>query len=123
MKQLTDADIAQMAGNDFVPDCDATRRRVRSELKLSTRIPPITKNIPEHVILDLHHNTEEQAWNKIMNLAISGTRRATIITGASGILHQKFPQWANESILSPYIISYVPINNGCFDVKFKRNKH
>ena len=45
MKQLTDADIAQMAGNDFVPDCDATRRRVHSELKLSTRIPPITKNI------------------------------------------------------------------------------
>ena len=58
-----------------------------------------------------------------MNLAVSGTRRATIITGASGILHQKFPQWANESILSPYIISYVPINNGSFDVKFKRNKH
>ena len=122
MKHLTDSDIAKMADIKFTPDDDKTRRRVRAELKLSQRIPIEPKPIPEHAILDLHHKTEEEAWNAIMNLAISGATSATIITGASGILHQKFPQWAGNSILTPHIISYTPINNGSFSVKFRRNR-
>ena len=42
MKQLTDDDIAKMAGTAFVPDDTATRRRVRSELQPWTR--PGTKS-------------------------------------------------------------------------------
>lgn len=120
MKQLSERDIAEMIGDEFSPDDTATRKRVRSELQLSRRIPHNTPGIPNHTTLDLHQYTEEQAWDAIMALATSGTRTANIITGASGILHQKFPQWATNSILAPYIISFSPINNGSFAVKFKK---
>lgn len=120
MKQLSDNDIEQMKDKDFHPDDYAIRRCVRAELKLSQRIPDAPAPVPERFILDLHHKTEDQAWDEIMRLATSGVRRATIITGASGILHQKFSQWATESILAPYIISSTPINNGSFDVRFRR---
>ncbi|MBQ5699844.1 MAG: Smr/MutS family protein [Alphaproteobacteria bacterium] len=119
MKQLTDYDIEQMIGTEHTPNDTKTRRAVRSELHLSTRIPPITRT-PIHATLDLHQFTEEQAWTAIMQLAKSGTRTATIITGASGILKIKFQQWARDSILSPHIISFTPINNGSFAVKFKK---
>ena len=121
MKQLTDDDIAKMAGTTFVPDDTATRRRVRSELQLSRRIPAPVGAAPAHV--DLHQHTVDQAWDEIMVVATSGARRATIITGASGVLRKLFPQWVSESILSPYILSATPINNGSFDVKFKRIKN
>ena len=120
MKQLTDLDIEQMIGAEHVPDDIATRRAVRSELHLSTRIPHKCQTPPPHATLDLHQLTEEQAWSAIMDLATSGTRTATIITGASGILKIKFQQWARDSLLSPYIISFTPINNGSFAVKFKK---
>jgi hypothetical protein len=68
----------------------------------------------------LHQLTEEQAWERIMSVATSGARSATIITGASGILKIKFQQWAQDSLLSPYIISWKPVNNGSFEVKFKK---
>ena len=113
MRQLTDIDIEQMIGTEHTPDDVATRRAVRAELHISRRIPH-TKHIPEHATLDLHQLTEEQAWTAIMDLATSGTRSANIITGASGILKIKFQQWARDSILSPYIISFTPINNGSF---------
>lgn len=119
MKQLTDQDIAKMIGTEFTPDDKQTRNRVRSELRLSTRIP-IERPTPSHTTLDLHQLTEEQAWSAIMNVAQSGTRTATIITGASGILRIKFIQWARDSLLTPYLISYTPINNGSFSVKFKK---
>lgn len=120
MKQLTDLDIEQMIGVEHTPDDVATRRAVRSELHLSTRIPHTRQTPPLHATLDLHQLTEEQAWNAIMDLARSGTRTANIITGASGILKIKFQQWARDSLLSPYIVSYTPINNGSFAVKFKK---
>lgn len=120
MKQLTDLDIEQMIGVEHTPDDVATRRAVRSELHLSTRIPHTRQTPPMHATLDLHQLTEEQAWNAIMNLATSGTRTANIITGASGILKIKFQQWARDSLLSPHIVSYTPINNGSFAVKFKK---
>ena len=119
MRQLTDIDIEQMIGTEHTPDDVATRRAVRAELHMSRRIPH-TKHISEHATLDLHQLTEEQAWTAIMDLATSGTRSANIITGASGILKIKFQQWARDSILSPYIISFTPINNGSFFVKFKK---
>ena len=119
MRQLTDIDIEQMIGTEHTPDDVATRRAVRAELHISRRIPH-TKHIPEHATLDLHQLTEEQAWTAIMDLATSGTRSANISTGASGILKIKFQQWARDSILSPYIISFTPIKNGSFFVKFKK---
>ena len=120
MKQLNDTDIEQMISCEFVPDTANTQRSVRTQLHLSTRIPNTDNYIPEHAKLDLHQLTEEQAWTAIMDLATSGTRSANIITGASGILKIKFQQWARDSILSPYIISFAPINNGSFSVKFKK---
>ena len=50
----------------------------------------------------------------------SGARSATVITGASGVLKIKFQQWATDSIISPYIISFTPLNNGSFNVRFKK---
>lgn len=120
MKQLTDKDIAQMIGTEFAPDDTNTRHLVRSELRLSQRIPHQPTTPPQHATLDLHQFTEEQAWSAIMELAQSGTRTANIITGASGILKIKFQQWARDSVLAPYIISFQPINNGSFSVKFKK---
>ncbi len=123
MKQLTDADIENMACGDFVPDVADARRSVRIHLRLSQRIVE-PETIPENVVLDLHHRTEEQSWHAIMQIATSGVRRATIITGASGILKIKFQQWARESVLSTYIQTVTPINNGSFAVMFiKRTKN
>ena len=120
MKQLTDADIAQMIGTDFIPDDAETKKSVRKSLHLSTRIPKTDKETPEHVIIDFHNHTEEEAWNMLVHIAASNVRSATVITGASGILKQKFQQWATESIISPRIYSFTPLNNGSFAVKFHK---
>ena len=64
--------------------------------------------------------TIEQSWNEIMELATSGVKNAKIITGASGILRIKFQEWVRDSLLSPYIVSCAPINNGSFAVKFRK---
>ena len=119
MRQLSDQDISDMIGAPFTPDDGGVRKKVRGELQLSKRIPQKT-TIPSHVTLDLHMHTVEQAWGEIMDLAKSGTRDATIITGASGILKIKFQEWACNSVLSPYIISWRPLNNGSFAVKFRK---
>ena len=119
MRNLTDKDIADMIGADFTPDDNTTRKKVRSELRLSHRIPK-PSTTPSHVTLDLHMHTIEQAWTEIMEIAQSGTKTATIITGASGILKIKFQEWTRESILAPYIISCTPLNNGSFAVKFRK---
>ncbi len=120
MKQLSDADIEQMVKTDFVPQYDATRHAVRTHLHLATRMPATPMPVPKHATLDLHNKTIEDAWACIMDLATSGVRTATIITGASGVLKQLFPTWATESILAPHIISFAPINNGSFSVHFRR---
>ena len=119
MKQLTDADIAQMAAAEFIPDTRATNRAVRADLHLGQLIPPSPAPVPRVARLDLHQLTEEQAWRAIMELVTSGARRAVVITGASGILHEKFPVWATESILAPHIISWSPINNGSFQISIR----
>lgn len=121
MKQLTDNDIQNMANAEFTPDINDGRRAVR-QLNLARLVPKPDTPPPRHITLDLHTYTEEQAWHAIMDIAISGVCDATIITGASGILKIKFQQWARDSLLSPYIISYTPINNGSFRVKFKKTK-
>lgn len=122
MKQLSDEDILKMVGAEYAPDDNATKRAVRAELKLSTRIPQPATPTPEHIVLDLHNKTVEEAWTAIMSVATSGAASANIITGASGVLHQLFPGWARESILSPYIIDFHPINNGSFFVRFHHKK-
>lgn len=123
MKKLSDDDILKMTTGEYVPDVRAANKSVRKKLHLGQLIPDEPVAVPKYARLDLHQMTEEQAWCAIMKLATSGVRRAQIITGASGILHQKFPQWARESVLSPYIIEFVPINNGSFDVHFRRIKN
>ena len=122
MKQLNDDDIKQMITSEYTPDIKSVRRSVRHDLNLGEWIPEPDIPTPKHITLDLHQLTEEQAWNAIMDLAKSGVRNATIITGASGILKIKFQQWAKNSIISPYIISWTPINNGSFAVKFKKQE-
>jgi DNA-nicking Smr family endonuclease len=122
MKQLNDTDIEQMIANDFVPNTSKVQSSVRKQLHLSTRIPKAKTPQKKYEKLDLHHLTEEQAWAAIMTLAQSGVRDATIITGASGILRVKFQQWATDSLFSPHIISWAPLNNGSFSVKFKKHK-
>ncbi len=120
MKQLSESDIEQMCGAEFtVPVSSQLQKQIRSELKLSTRIPKL-KIIPPHQVLDLHLRTEQESWDLIMSVAKSGSKSATIITGASGILKIKFQQWAQESILTQYISSYTALNNGSFEVKFKK---
>lgn len=119
MRNLSDQDIADMIGADFTPDDQETRTRVRRELQLSKRIPK-PDVVPAHVNLDLHMHTIEQAWGEIMDIAKSGSRNATIITGASGILKIKFQEWVKNSILTPYIISCHPLNNGSFAVRFRK---
>lgn len=123
MKQLTDKEILAMADGEFRPDERAVNRAVRSDLHLSQLIPPAPRPVPENVRLDLHQMTVEQAWDAIMELATSGTRTALIITGASGILHKSFPDWATKSVLSPYIIDWRPVNNGSFQVRFRRPRN
>ena len=122
MKQLTDSDIAKMIGDDFIPDDIMTKKAVRTQLHLSKRIPKPDTITPEHITIDFHNHTEEEAWEMLTQVAASGTRSATVITGASGILKPKFQQWVTDSILSPYIVSFTPINNGSFMVKFHK-KH
>lgn len=122
MKQLNDSDIANMVGIDFVPDDIATKKAVRQSLHLSTRIPKPDAPAPKHAVIDFHNHTEQEAWNMLAQIAASDTRSATVITGASGILKTKFQQWATESIISPHIMSFVPLNNGSFHVKFYKKK-
>lgn len=119
MRKLSDQDIADMIGAPFAPDDNVTRKTVRAELKLSRHIPKPVQ-IPSHITLDLHMHTIEQAWGEIMEIAKSGAKSATIITGASGILKIKFQDWVRDSVLSPYIVSCVPLNNGSFSVKFRK---
>ena len=122
MKQLNDKDIANMIGENILIDDEAVKKSVRKSLHLSTRIPQNEPEITEHTVIDFHNHTEEEAWQMLEHIATNGTRSATVITGASGILKSKFQQWATESILSPHIISFTPINNGSFSVKFRRKK-
>jgi len=121
MKQLSDADLEKMLDINFVPDDDATKKQVRAELKLSQLIPETPKQIPKHIKLDLHQKTEEQAWIEINELLKSGVRSATVITGASGILKEKFKEWITIGILAPYIYSWELVNNGCYEIKIKKN--
>lgn len=122
MKQLTDDDIQSMADATFTPDVNDGRRAVR-DLHLAQRVPKPAGAAPQHVTLDLHQRTEQEAWDAIMEILTCGARRATIITGASGILKIKFQQWARDSIMSPHIISVTPINNGSFDIIIKNQRN
>lgn len=120
MKQLTDFDIEKMLSDEPFRSDEQSDKKVRKELNLSTLIPSKDFIKKDNVVLDLHQYTEEQAWNAINHLISSGVRTAKIITGASGILKIKFQQWAKDSIISKYFISITPINNGSFDVKFRK---
>lgn len=119
MKQLSDSDIQNMCQTEFNPNYSEVVRSVRTKLHVSNLIPK-TQKTPEHAILDFHQHTEEQAWQMLVNLIRSTSKTATIITGASGILKIKFQQWSQDSVISPYIISCTPINNGSFRVVLKK---
>ncbi len=123
MRHVTDKDIEQMASGEFHPDTRMVTRDVRQQLKLGQLIPQTTPPVPRETTIDLHHHTIEMAWDRINAVATSGVRRAIIITGASGVLHQLFPQWMTESTLAPLIYSWAPVNNGSFRVQFMRHPH
>jgi DNA-nicking Smr family endonuclease len=123
MKQLSDSDLAKMVGGEFAPADNNTVRQVRSELKLSKRIPKQLPPAPENQIIDLHGKTENESWDEINKLIFSGSKTAVVITGASGILKPKFQQWVRDSIISKYITECTPINNGSYKIKIKSNKN
>ena len=110
-----------MIGEDFSPDDATTIKSVRKSLHLSTRVPK-PAHVPEHITIDFHQHTEEEAWDMLLNTVTSGARSATVITGASGILKPKFQQWMTNSIISPHIISFNPLNNGSFEIKIRKDK-
>lgn len=122
MKQLSDADIANMIGEDFITDENSVKKSVRQSLHLSTRVPKPIEKTPEHITIDFHNHTEEEAWDMLLNTVTSGARSATVITGASGILKPKFQQWMTNSIISPYIVSFQPLNNGSFEIKIRKQQ-
>ncbi|MDL2295636.1 hypothetical protein LJC18_02380 [Lachnospiraceae bacterium OttesenSCG-928-E19] len=122
MKQLTDADLMEMIGEEFdSPDDKHTLRSVRAELKLQQLIPEPPAPTPNHVRLDLHKKTVETAWNEIYAVLRSGARSAEIITGASGILKPTFEKWITNSIIAPWIVSWKMINRGSYEIKIKKN--
>lgn len=120
MKQLTDFDLEKMFGGEFVPDNAVVKKQVRHELKLSQLIPEQPKPVPKKIILDLHQKTEEQAWQEINDLIKSGVRNATVITGASGILKEKFKKWITTGTLAQYVYFWELVNNGCYEIKIKK---
>jgi DNA-nicking Smr family endonuclease len=122
MKQLTDSDIAKMINEQFVPDEAETKKSVRAQLHLSKLIPQNLEQKQDHITLDFHNHTEEEAWQLLQQAVASKAKTATVITGASGILKIKFQQWIADSVLSKYIISFEPINNGSFNVKLRHKK-
>ena len=122
MKQLNDKDITDMIGMEFIPDNENIKKSVRQSLHLSKLIPKPDTPAPAHAVIDFHNHTEEEAWQMLVQVAESDTRSATVITGASGILKTKFQQWVKQSIISPYIISCMPLNNGSFMIKFHKHK-
>jgi DNA-nicking Smr family endonuclease len=117
-KQLTESDIEQMLGDEFIADDKSTRRSLKLNLRMPEDAPA-----PDRVTLDLHQNTEEQAWEKLTALVHSGTRFAVVITGASGILKIKFQDWMSRSILAPHIHAWRPLNNGSFEIQIKKKRH
>ncbi|MDR1360851.1 MAG: hypothetical protein LBJ18_00885 [Rickettsiales bacterium] len=72
------------------------------------------------IILDWHGKTEKQAWDEINAALDSGARRLQVITGASGILKEKFVQWCQQSTIAPHIASYKLVNRGCYEVELRR---
>lgn len=121
MKKLSETDIQNMINDNWVPDYSAIRNQVKKQLHLSECIP-VKQPLPQNITLDFHNKTEEQAWQEILTSIQSGVKTATVITGASGILKKKFQTWATESIISPSIESFKPLNNGSFFVKFHKRK-
>jgi DNA-nicking Smr family endonuclease len=122
MKQLTDEDLAKMAEADYSPDDRLVTRQVRSGLHLGRLIPATLPPVPRHAVLDLHQRTEEEAWALLVDLVRSKARRATVITGASGILKTKFQDWVANSILAPHVSSWKRLNNGSFEITIRKPK-
>lgn len=120
MRKLNDKDIADMIGAEFTPENNSAKEVCKS-LHLSTRIPK-PEILPAHPIIDFHNHTEEEAWTMLTQLVDQRPKTATVITGASGILKIKFQQWVKESIISPYILSCRPLNNGSYELSFHKNK-
>ena len=67
MKQLTDLDIANMLGTDFVPD-NASDKSVRRAMHLSTKITH-AHTVHAHITIDFHTHTAPQTWDMVMAAA------------------------------------------------------
>jgi DNA-nicking Smr family endonuclease len=122
MRKLLNDDLINMNNVNHPVDEAAVRRQVREQLRLSERIPPQPAQAQKFARVDLHMKTEEQAWDEINNLIYSGTRRAVVITGASGILKTKFQDWVQSSTIAPHIHSCTSLNNGSFEIIIRQPK-
>lgn len=120
MKQLSDFDLENMTHGKFTPNEKQINKQVRSELKLGQLIPTPVAPIPKYTKLDFHGKTQNQAWEMLEELIKSGTRKACIITGASGILKPAFVCWITNGAISKYISEYKQLNNGSFEIKIKK---
>ena len=119
MRKLNDKDIADMIGAEFIPENNSVQQEVRKSLHLSTLVPK-PEILPAHPVIDFHNHTEEEAWAMLTKLVDQRPKSASVITGASGILKIKFQQWVKESIISPYILSCKPLNNGSYELFFHK---
>jgi DNA-nicking Smr family endonuclease len=111
-KQLSEADIAKMADAAVFVSPSMPR----------PNIPRTRQSVPEFTSdrIDFHGKTEEQAWALLVALIENHSGTATVITGASGILKDKFQQWVAESIISDRIVSCCPINRGSFQIGIRK---
>ena len=115
MRQLSDDDIKNMINENFIKD-----NKVSKNIYIKINQKNIeNKKIQNLKTVDFHEKTEEQAYNLILNLLHNRIKKATIITGKSGILKPKFIDWAKNGKLSKNIKNIKEINIGAFEVEFK----
>jgi len=129
-KQLSDEDLTKMVGGISSLLAGTERVGLISQRRAANKNFPFPQG--EKNFLDLHGKTEEQAWGLINELldaisvyaAANGNkidlRRAQIVTGASGILKEKFQQWATESIISHRFASWKLVNRGCYEIVIRK---
>ena len=116
MRQLSNDDIINMIKNkDFVKD-NKVSKSIYIKLNQNNLEKEKIKNLK---MVDFHEKTEEQVYNEILNLLENKIKKATIITGKSGILKPKFLNWAENGKLSENIKNIKQINIGSYEVEFK----
>lgn len=116
MRQLSNEDILNMIDENFIKD-NKVSKDIYIKLNEYTNEEESKRKIKN--IVDFHEKTEEQVYKEILNLLENKIKKATIITGKSGILKPKFLNWAKTGKLSENIKKIKQINIGSYEVEFK----